>query len=76
MINNKEDLKYYIECDRIARGFSKNGWTQKIKQFVYMDPTWKFQNLLRKVEYHHNKKKIPFSGLDTYSWSIDLKNCL
>ena len=74
MIKTKNDLKYYIDCDRIARGFPKNNLRHDIKNFIYMDPTWKFQKLLRKVEYYHNKKKILFSGLDTYSWSINLKN--
>lgn len=74
MIQSKEDLKYYIDCDRKARGFPKNNMRHKLRNLIYMDPTWKFQKLLRRVEYYHNKKKILFSGLDIYSWSIDSRN--
>lgn len=76
MIRSKKDLKFYIDCDRKARGFPKDSLNHKIKQLIYTDPTWKFQKLLRKVEYYHNKKKIHFSGLGIFSWNINLKNYL
>jgi len=76
MIKSKEDLRYYLECDRKARGFPKSNLRHKIRNLIYMDPTWKFQRLLRKVEYYHNKKKTPFSGFTLYYWNTDLKKYL
>ena len=74
MIKNKQDFRYYVDCDRIARGFPKPTLRHKIKDFIYTDPTWKFQKLLRKVEYFHNKKKTLFNGLGTFYWSINSKS--
>lgn len=54
MINNKADLRYYLERDRIADGFSsKNpklvgGWPNLI---------WKYKVYLRKAEYYRNQNK-------------------
>ncbi len=59
MIRSKEDLKYYIHCDREARDFPKDNQNHKIKQLINIDSTWKFQKLLRNLEYCHNKKN-PF----------------
>ena len=51
MIQSKNDLKYYLECDRIAL-------RAKTKKPRFMsDEIWRFQILLRKREYH-NKTKI------------------
>ena len=66
MILSKKDLKYYLEQDQIARGIKTSTLSQKIKQLIYTDPTWKFQKLLRKVEYYNNKKKLPHEWVYFY----------
>ena len=54
MIHTREDLKYYLECDRLARGESRKRpplWGNKL---------WKFQILYRKAEYHYNNRSKPW----------------
>lgn len=51
MIRSKEDYYRYLEQDRIALNYK----TKHPKPFV--DEIWKFQILLRKVEYYINCKK-------------------
>lgn len=48
MIKSKNDLKYYLECDRIAL----RAKTKKPRFFT--DEIWKFEILLRKREYYAN----------------------
>lgn len=48
IIKSKEDLKFYMECDRLA--LKKN--YKKPKYFH--DAIWKYEILLRKSEYHQN----------------------
>ncbi|MBR6072179.1 MAG: hypothetical protein IKP77_05025 [Acholeplasmatales bacterium] len=50
MIKTKEDLKYYMEQDRL------NLKQQKLKPDKY-DEIWKYEIILRKHEYYHNKEK-------------------
>ena len=50
MIKNKQDLKYYMEQDRL------NLHQKKLKP-AWHDEIWKYQILLRKHEYYHNKEK-------------------
>lgn len=62
MIKNKDDYLYYIKCDREARGFSK-----KIYYGIRGEiPVYKFQLLMRKVEYYNNCKKGLFSKIYLY----------
>ena len=49
MIQSKEDYRYYLEADRIALGRKK--WNLKSALF---DDVWKFERLLRKLEYYAN----------------------
>lgn len=57
MIKNKEDLKYYLERDRLADDYPGRkpkmfgSWPYKI---------WRFKILLRKAEYYRNKKNKNF----------------
>ncbi len=51
MIKNKEELQYYLECDRIALKYNR-----KKPKFIGSE-IWKFQILLRKNEYIINCKK-------------------
>lgn len=50
MIRSHQDLLAYLEADRIAlrREYSSN---------LYFDEVWKFQRLLRRVEYYMNCRK-------------------
>ena len=49
MIQNKEDLKLYMEQDRLALHMYK-------KRPGLFDANWKYQIVLRKLEYYSNKK--------------------
>ncbi|MDO6819740.1 serine O-acetyltransferase [Zobellia sp. 1_MG-2023] len=66
VIKSKNDLKQFIRQDQIARGIKTNTLAQKLKQFIYTDPTWKFQKKLRQVEYYHNKRKNLFQWIYYY----------
>ncbi|MCR5647470.1 MAG: hypothetical protein K6F81_04245 [Acholeplasmatales bacterium] len=50
MIKTKEDLKYYLEQDRL-------NLKQKKKKPDSWDIIWKYEIALRKHEYYHNKEK-------------------
>ena len=55
MINSKEDLKYYIDCDIRARFGNGEGINMKKKISALLIPKpWYFQILLRKAEYYTN----------------------
>ena len=49
MIQSKEDYRFYLEADRIALGRDRRRPTT-------YDGVWKFQRLLRKLEYYNNCK--------------------
>lgn len=51
MINNKNDLKDYLECDKKALGRTKH-------RPAFNDLIWKYEILLRKCEYWQNKNSI------------------
>ena len=48
MIYNKSDLKNYLYCDKIALGIEKK------TPSLFGDEIWKFEILLRKLEYYTN----------------------
>lgn len=49
MIKSKEDLKYYLKCDKIALKINNK------KRFpLFFDSIWKYEIILRKCEYHKN----------------------
>jgi serine O-acetyltransferase len=50
MINSKEEYKFYIEADKIALGI-------KEQRPGLLPTVWKFQRLLRKIEYYKNCRK-------------------
>ena len=56
MINSKEDYIEYLESDKKALGLDNNLLISKIKNYLFPDPIWKFQKLLRKLEYFNNCK--------------------
>ena len=50
MIKTKNDLKYYLECDKVALKIpSSRKWPRPI-----FDSIWKYEIILRKAEYHKN----------------------
>ncbi|MEL4305933.1 serine acetyltransferase [Methanococcoides sp. LMO-2] len=53
MIKTKQDYHSYLEADKVALG--RTG-----KRPFFADDIWKFERLLRKVEYYHNCKKFIF----------------
>lgn len=58
MIKSKEDYKYYVEADRIAKGIPKvYSVKAKIKSILLPNQIWEFQKTLRKLEYYKNCKK-------------------
>ena len=65
MITSKKELNEYLEADRIALG-REHGY------HLMWDEVWKFQRLLRKVEYLMNcrKDKGLFGKLTYKYWSI------
>ncbi len=59
MIKNKRDYLFYLKADRIALARNKISgfkWKILIKNLFFQDYIWKFQKLLRKVEYYKNCK--------------------
>ena len=51
MIKTKNDLQYYLLCDKLARGETK------ARPSLWGDKLWKFQILYRKTEYHYNNRE-------------------
>ena len=71
MIKTKEDLKYYLEQDRL------NLHQTKLKP-AWNDEIWKYEIILRKHEYYHNKEKkniidkilLRYYGRKHHKWSM------
>ena len=57
MIKTKNDLQYYLLCDKLARGKTK------ARPSLWGDKLWKFQILYRKTEYHYNNREQPWHKL-------------
>ncbi|MDN3493743.1 serine O-acetyltransferase [Winogradskyella bathintestinalis] len=57
MIQSKLDYNYYNEQDRIALKIEELNLSNIIRNVISPNPIWKFQKLLRKVEYFQNCKK-------------------
>ena len=53
MIKTKDDLQYYLLCDRLARGEKRE------HPSLFGDKLWKFQILYREAEYHYNNRGNP-----------------
>jgi len=66
MINSKQEYLAFLEADRVALGIATPGLKSTIKEWVMPNPVWKFQKLLRRLEYYSNCRP-DFSGrLYTY----------
>ncbi len=57
MITSKEDYLFYLEADRIALGIGRNPGTYLFHLLFH--EIWRFERLLRKVEYYRNCKTSP-----------------
>jgi len=51
MIQTREDLDYYLLCDKTARG------EERPRPRLWGDRLWKLQILYRKSEYHYNNRE-------------------
>lgn len=80
MIKSKEDLKYYLECDRVAL------FQTRKHPKLFGDLIWKYEIILRKREYYENCKsrynpiylfyRIMFSNMSLkLGYSIPLNVC-
>lgn len=56
MIQNKTDYIEYLERDRIALEVTNNSLTNRLKNIFFPNPIWRFQKLMRKLEYYVNCK--------------------
>ena len=56
MISTKEDYLYYLEQDRIALGVSGYGFRNRLRNALFPNPIWRFQRIMRKLEYLTNVK--------------------
>ena len=52
MIKDKKQLKYYLECDRVALGISRK------RPKLIGDEIWKYERVMRKLDYATTTKKI------------------
>lgn len=50
MIENRKDLQYYLECDKVALGVKGS-----LRDWIIND-IWRYERNLRKLEYHSNRK--------------------
>lgn len=63
MIKTKNDLVYYLECDKVALFVP-----DKNKRPTHFNYIWKYQIALRKAEYHLNNKGICHKFLYYYHY--------
>ncbi|MEJ5962680.1 serine O-acetyltransferase [Pedobacter immunditicola] len=71
VISNKTDYLNFLEADRIALGRNKMTLKCRIKDMIYPDYIWRFQRLLRKMEYYKNtKRKNPLLKVNYYLLKI------
>jgi len=66
MIQSKIDYLAYLEADRVALGIAKPDAHAMLKDWLLPDPVWKFQRLLRRLEYFCNCRHDLVGRLYTY----------
>jgi serine O-acetyltransferase len=54
MIESKADYKFYLEADKVSLGISKPKGFRQMAAHIFWNEIWKFQKLLRRVEYYEN----------------------
>ena len=70
MIKNKDDLKYYLLCDKVALGVSE----KRLCPIPIIDVIWKFEILMRKCEYYNNRTNDMLTKLLKNIYYIRYKN--
>lgn len=63
MIQSKCDYLRYIRQDAIALGEYTQGTKSYIRNILYPHPIWKFQQIMRKLEYFSNVRGGGYSFL-------------
>lgn len=66
MIQSKLDYKRYLQQDKDALRIRSSSLNDQILNFISPNLIWKFQKLLRKVEYFHNCKNSGISKIYYY----------
>lgn len=74
MIQSKLDYHYYLKQDKIALRLNSMKLGDKIINILSPNFIWKFQKLLRKVEYYENCKRSKISRLYYYYLRYKFKN--
>jgi serine O-acetyltransferase len=69
MIINKRDLKYYLKADMYSLNIKKFTFRR-----YFFDDIWKFQRVLRKVEFYNNTSTNFFNILIFFYHRIRLRN--
>lgn len=64
-IKSDDDYLFFLEADRLSLGYSRK------KPRIIGDETWRYQRLLRKLEYYKNCKKS-FIWKPVYYWNYFL----
>lgn len=54
MIKSKSDYLYYIQQDKKSLGIEDSNFFQKLLLTISPNPIWKFQKLMRRLEYYYN----------------------
>ncbi|WP_299122877.1 serine acetyltransferase [uncultured Winogradskyella sp.] len=73
MIQSKLDYKKYLEQDKIALRLGSLSLSGKILNFISPNLIWKFEKLLRKVEYYENCKNKGISKIYYYYLKFKFK---
>lgn len=63
MIQNRRDLKFYLEEDRKALSIANTSLFEWIKNIFFPSEIWIFEKRLRYLEYYHNTK-----GRNPFKW--------
>lgn len=73
-IKSKSDYQYFLAQDKIALGIDKYPSLPWILRKLAPNHIWKFQKLLRKVEYYKNCRKSLFSKFYFYYLKYRFRN--
>jgi serine O-acetyltransferase len=74
MIQSKSDYQNYLQQDKKALGITNSSLSTRFINFLSPNYIWKFQKVLRKVEYYLNCKNKGISKIYIYYLKYKLKN--
>ena len=66
MIKSKEDYKFYLAADKLALAIKRD------RPRIFQDYTWKYERLLRKVEYLENCQSNPLDKVECFQARFSL----